>query len=153
MAASRAPPTGPQLLSDSDLDPRRWLYAGVVALLALLGVSVLIAVVVPVVRSGIPAGAVSAAPWDWLLGLFAIVIAIWIAIAIFRLIAWGIFGPGYGYRHYRPAGRYYHRHWAGPFDDAVAAARERYARGEISRDQFDQILRDLSRPPGYPPAT
>jgi len=29
-------------------------------------------------------------------------------------------------------------------DDAVSIARERYARGEISREEFDRIKKDLS---------
>jgi uncharacterized membrane protein len=32
-------------------------------------------------------------------------------------------------------------------DPAVAILRERYARGEISRDEFDAKLRDLERSP------
>ena len=36
------------------------------------------------------------------------------------------------------------------FDPAVVAARQRYARGEISREQFLQIVQDLRRPPPGP---
>lgn len=34
------------------------------------------------------------------------------------------------------------------FDPAIMEARRRYARGEITRDQLDQIVSDLRRPPG-----
>ncbi len=41
-------------------------------------------------------------------------------------------------------------------DPAVMAARQRYARGEITREQFDQIMTDLGRRPRgpgpYPPS-
>ncbi len=46
--------------------------------------------------------------------------------------------------------------WAGGpppgrrFDPAILAARERYARGEISREQFQQVVQDLRRPPPGP---
>ncbi len=46
------------------------------------------------------------------------------------------------------------RRWAGGpppgrhFEPAIVAARQRYARGEISREQFLQIEQDLRRPPG-----
>lgn len=47
-------------------------------------------------------------------------------------------------------GRY--RYGAGPpgrrFDPAILAARQRYARGEITREQFQQIVTDLRPPPG-----
>lgn len=33
----------------------------------------------------------------------------------------------------------------------AAVARMRYARGEITKEQYDQIMRDLGRPPGSPP--
>ena len=36
------------------------------------------------------------------------------------------------------------------FDPAILAARQRYARGEITREQFQQIVNDLRRPPGPP---
>jgi putative membrane protein len=34
------------------------------------------------------------------------------------------------------------------FDPAILEARRRYARGEITREQFEQIVSDLRRPPG-----
>ena len=34
------------------------------------------------------------------------------------------------------------------FDPAIMEARRRYARGEITREQFEQIVTDLRRPPG-----
>ncbi len=37
-------------------------------------------------------------------------------------------------------------------DAAVQAARERYARGEISKEQYDEIMRNLGYPPSAPPS-
>lgn len=50
----------------------------------------------------------------------------------------------------RTSGR---RYGGGPgrgmrFDPAIAEARRRYARGEITREQFEQLVTDLRRPPG-----
>ena len=51
-----------------------------------------------------------------------------------RYGAYGPGGPGGGYGANRPA----------------MIARMRYARGEITREQYEQIMKDLGRPPGTP---
>jgi len=54
------------------------------------------------------------------------------------------------------AGRYGRRYGGGGQGDysgvnrPVAIARMRYARGEITREQYEQIMKDLGRPPGPP---
>ena len=55
------------------------------------------------------------------------------------------------------AGRY-RRRYGGPNSPGgygpnrpMQVARMRYARGEITKEQYDQIIRDLGRPPGSPP--
>jgi len=47
---------------------------------------------------------------------------------------------------FRPFRRrmYYSRHWY-PYDSAMDSLRTRYARGEITRDQFEQMAGDLER--------
>jgi putative membrane protein len=82
--------------------------------------------------------------FGWVWGLFGIFFVFW----IFRWIFWGWgggwgwgWGWGWGYR-----GRYWRR-----YDQAVAILRERYAKGEITKEQFDQMMRDLEaheRQPG-----
>jgi putative membrane protein len=52
--------------------------------------------------------------------------------AIIALIVWGVRRLS-GHSHYRP-------NTGSPLD----IAKERYARGEITKEQFDQIKRDLS---------
>ncbi len=42
---------------------------------------------------------------------------------------------GYSRGYWRGYGRYY--------EDATEILRQRYAKGEISKDQFDQMMRDL----------
>ncbi|MDA4128256.1 MAG: SHOCT domain-containing protein [Thaumarchaeota archaeon] len=66
------------------------------------------------------------APFGWFFGLF------WIFI-IFWAVRWIFWGPRWGYH------RWYGRHG----DESYYILRERYAKGEITREQFDQMMRDL----------
>lgn len=50
---------------------------------------------------------------------------------------------GLQFRPYRRR-MYYSRHWY-PYDSAMDSLRQRYARGEITRDQFEQMASDLER--------
>lgn len=63
---------------------------------------------------------------------------IWVALvigAIIALVVWGI-------RRLTERDRYSPIATAGA--DPLSIAKERYARGEITKDQFDQIKKDLS---------
>ena len=51
---------------------------------------------------------------------------------IFRLLFWGSWG--WGYRGHR-------RYWGDPKE----VLKHRYARGEITKEQFDQMMRDLEQ--------
>ncbi len=63
----------------------------------------------------------------------------WIFVFLFFLFFWGFrWWGGWGRGWYgRPPWRYY--------DDAHAILRTRYARGEITKDQFEQMMRDLEQ--------
>ncbi len=39
----------------------------------------------------------------------------------------------------------YHRNWSGGEPDALEIAKRRYARGEISKEQFEQLKKDLNQ--------
>jgi uncharacterized membrane protein len=69
-------------------------------------------------------------------GFFLVFLLLWIAFFAVRVVVWtrrGYAGyGGYGGPRRHP-------------DPAVMAARQRYARGEISREQFEQIVSDLDR--------
>ena len=71
-------------------------------------------------------------------GLAGIVLLLWGCLLLVRIAARA--GRGRGRGHGPPT--------RGGFDPAILAARQRYARGEISREQFEQIVTDLRRPPG-----
>ncbi|MDG6902652.1 MAG: SHOCT domain-containing protein [Nitrososphaerota archaeon] len=53
---------------------------------------------------------------------------------IFRVAFWG-WGGGWGWRR---------RYWYG-YGDAREILRQRYARGEITKEQFEQMSRDLEQ--------
>lgn len=65
---------------------------------------------------------------------FIVRVAFWSTRASRYNRRYGGYGSGQNYNMNRPA----------------MVARMRYARGEISREQYDQIMRDLGRPPGSP---
>jgi len=67
-------------------------------------------------------------PLGWLLGF----LFLFIIFGIFRIIFWP----------WRWGHRY--RHWGG-YDDAYRILRERYARGDITKEQFEQIASDLEK--------
>jgi putative membrane protein len=123
--------------------PRRipWLMIGLTVMLALIGVAVLIILLFPATFGYHPSES-GYGPFGLLGGFFLFFIFIMIILAVVRIVLWSSRAGGYGYRQGYGGGRRY---------GAVAIARARYARGEISREQFDQIMQDLQRRPGYPP--
>ncbi len=76
--------------------------------------------------------------WIWLfVGFFV----------IFGLLRFAFWGP-------RWWGGYYRHYGYGPYgreNDAYHILRERYARGEITKDQYDAMIRDLYQPPSQAP--
>ncbi len=126
-------------------DPREWLRVGFAVLLVLIAVSIFLAVAIPLLQGSAPSWMVGPGPWNWVIGLVGALIAISIVVLVFRIIFIGLWGPAYFrpywrgyYRHYRLGGGWGH-------DPAVETARERYARGEITADQLDEILRELAK--------
>ena len=72
--------------------------------------------------------------FGWLGGIFLIFIVFWIARWFFG--PWGGGGGGYySYPHQQRA-------------DAASIVRERYAKGEITKEQFEQMMRDLKQEGG-----
>jgi putative membrane protein len=68
--------------------------------------------------------------WGGFLLLFLI---LWVGFFVVRMLFWSRrlrYGAGGGYARRDPA---------------VMVARERYARGQITREQYDQIMNDLGR--------
>lgn len=66
-------------------------------------------------------------PWVMIVGLLFVA---FIALSLFRYGGWGYSGYRRGCM-------------GGGYRDAEEILRERYARGELTREQYDQMLRDL----------
>jgi len=114
--------------------PRRWIGWGFAFLLIVIGVSIATSVILFALRTpGTGAGFFPFFPFGF--G--------WIFFLLFFLFFWGMrWWGGWGWGWY---GRGGHSWRYG--DDAHAILRTRYARGEITKDQFDQMMRDLEQHP------
>lgn len=120
--------------------PRRsrvWIVAAVaLAVVAIIGVILLL-----YLDGVFGASPVGGRPYFGVFGgFFLLILVVWLAFFLLRISFWGArtqgrYGGG-GYGGYGPR--------RGP-DPAVVIARQRYARGEITREQFDQIMTDLGR--------
>ena len=108
-----------------------WVVLGVgLALLA-----VLVALLVLVYTGAFGLGPSGPRPlWGYWGGFFLIFLLVWVSFFVLRIALWT--GRRRGY--YGGAANL-------PRDRAVMIARRRYARGEITREQFDQIMTDLQR--------
>lgn len=130
-------------MESSDLDPGgygrrprrrrglRWVFVVIGVIVVAIGALSLALSYAPGLF-GLPAG------WSFPYGggFFGAFLILWGALMLVRVAFWASRrGPGGG-----PAGR--------RFDPAILEARRRYARGEITREQFEQIVADLRRPPG-----
>jgi uncharacterized membrane protein len=116
--------------------PHRWIFLAVVAVVAIAAVGVVVWLVLPRTHG-------SPGYWFPLGGLFVVFLVVWLAFMAVRIAFWSSRRQQYrAARMNGPAG--------GPrgFDPAVRTARLRYARGEITREQYDTIISGLrSRPP------
>jgi uncharacterized membrane protein len=135
--------TSPPLFSGnaaSDYPPRsrphRWIVLAAIAIAAIAGVGILVWFLLP--RPTGPPGY-----WFPFGGVFVIFLVVWLGFMAVRMAFWS--SRRQQYREARRNGAFP----GGPgFDPAVRTARLRYARGEITREQYDQMIADLrSRPP------
>ena len=65
----------------------------------------------------------------WVFGFFGFMLICFLVFMAIRFVAWGSLGHRSSYR------------WSSV--NAEEILRQRYARGEITKEQFDQMLRDL----------
>src|SRR2546425_260787 len=100
---------------------RRFIGWGIAAFLFLIGVAIVIGAIVRAIVG--PGAGVGYFPFFFFPfgGLF-----------------WG--GGGWGWRGYPMYGRYHYGQ-----DNAAEILRRRYASGEITKDQFDQMMRDIEQ--------
>lgn len=96
---------------------RRIVGWGIVGLIVVIGASIALSAFATGGRGGFPF------PFGWLGGIFLVLLIFWIA----RWVFWP-WGRGWY--------RYEHR-------SAESILKERYAKGEITKEQFQQMMRDL----------
>jgi len=116
----------------------------VAALLALVGIAVVIGAVALLLQGQAPSVAAAVASWDWVVGVVLVILAIVIVFGVIRVVLQGVGGRTERSRERRSrrlglSDEHRHR------DPAIEIARARYARGEISQDQLDQTLRQLGK--------
>jgi putative membrane protein len=74
----------------------------------------------------------------WILGILAIILIVAFIVAVIWFIVW-----------LARRGRYEHRTHMTPVSQSPEEIlKARYARGEITREQYQQMLEDLKLPPG-----
>jgi len=112
---------------------RRFIGWGIAALLLLIGIAIVVGVVVRAIVG--PATGVGFFPFFFFpFGFFIFIFFLFFAFRVFfRPWGWG----GWGWGGYPMYGRHH--------DGAAEILRRRYASGEITKDQFDQMTRDIEQ--------
>ena len=88
---------------------------------------------------GFPARPYAYYPFPFFIFPFGFLIFFFVIFFVVRVLFWGL-GWGWGWR-----GGYSRGYWRGQgyYGSATEILRQRYAKGEINKDQFDQMMRDL----------
>ncbi|HWM53353.1 MAG TPA: SHOCT domain-containing protein [Thermoplasmata archaeon] len=113
---------------------RRFIGWGIAALLLLIGIAIVVGVVVRAIVG--PATGFGYSPFFFFFpfGFFIFIFFLFFAFRVFfRPWGWG----GWGWGGYPMYGRSH--------DGAAEILRRRYASGEITKDQFDQMMRDIQQ--------
>jgi uncharacterized membrane protein len=132
---------------NAGLEYRQRFYRGLTFILVLIALAVVISVVFPLLGGHVPNWSTVVSSWIWVPEVLIIIAVIGVIVWMSRTLRGGPEAPN-EYRHSR---RYYRRHeMEGPSspDSAIVIARERFARGEISAAQLDQILHQLGEGTG-----
>jgi putative membrane protein len=98
----------------------------------LIGIAIFLRILLPGVFGALHGGPFPHGGLGLLGALLVLLIVLWAVSWVVRAVFWAVRGPGDGYR----------RGWYRD-DPAEEIARVRYARGELTREQFEQIRRDL----------
>ncbi len=122
---------------------RRWYPADWIRLGFLVLFGVLVAAMIYSRYTAAPAAYAAPHPGWWFpFGGFWVFIGLFLFLGLARRLFWGPRGWG-GWRSGDG--------WYGRADEAFHILRERYARGEITKDQYEAMMRDLSGSSQDPP--
>lgn len=77
----------------------------------------------------------------WIAGLFMLFFGLLVLAGLVLLAIWAVRAAGHGPAAQGPSARYGHD---ARQDDAIAVVRRRYAAGEITREQYDDLMRGLT---------
>ena len=117
--------------SESQWAGRRWIGLGLFVMFVLIGVAVVVgALFRPYAGVGPMMMSMPFFGFGW--GILGLLFFLFFFGWIFRFLMWG-----------RPFG--YHHGWGWDRYDAADILRMRYARGEITKDQFDSMMRDIGK--------
>jgi uncharacterized membrane protein len=133
---------------ESGLELRRRMFAGLTGVLVLIALAAAVGIVGALLTGQWPSAPAAWTAWSWLPTLIIVILAVVVAVWVVRMIVTGFGGPTDLPRVERPRRRYRYPIASGRWDSAVVVARERFARGEISEEQLDRILRQLGEGPG-----
>ena len=107
-------------------DGLKWLWIGLAGMFILIGVAILI----DAVTGKLSAGQVGVTGNGWISDLVWGIVAIWVLTLIFW--PWEKRHSSYG-------------GWRDRDDEAMSILRKRYASGDLTKDQFDQMMTDLRK--------
>jgi len=113
----------------SAVHPMKWAWIGIGSFILILGSILFFA---SILRFGLFSRSYYGMPMmgggGLVFGLIGIMLLCFLAFMVIRFVAWGSMG---------------HRRIYRSGMDAEEILRQRYAKGEITKEQFDQMLRDL----------
>jgi len=129
--------------------PRRrrwhWLPIAIGAVFAVVAIILLLILLYPTAFGlSAPTGPYRYGFGGLFLVFFIVIILFFVVRVAFWSARWSRYGGG---RRYGGGGSSQEGYG---MNRPAMIARMRYARGEITREQYDQIMRDLGRPPGAP---
>jgi uncharacterized membrane protein len=123
------------------------IYRGLAALLALICIAVVIGVVDLLLQGQVPSLSAAISAWSWVFNVVLILLVIVIVVWIVRLVYMGVGVEPHAGLHERRLRRREYSGRVSDRDPAIEIARERFARGEITQEQYEQTLRNLGRVP------